>query len=200
MLCMISCCAWSHVYVISFTIIVSVCSTVCNVTYTISCVENVTWLALGNIMLSVVEGWIARKTTCIHTYMSTCPIQPSINGGSCHRSQGWAPATNMLTRNRLLKEPELTLQKAIDICRANEATVTQMKSLATNTHDEPADILMCVKRNNCVTNVETGIPDSKPVQLLIQNATNVDTTTILLRCEQWQIKMLLNDQKTKFNP
>ena len=42
------------------------------------------------------------------------------------------------TRSRLLKEPDLTLQKAMDICRANEATVTQMKSFTTL--DEPTDI------------------------------------------------------------
>ena len=35
------------------------------------------------------------------------------------------------TCSRLLKEPYLTLQKAIDICRANEATTKQMKSFAT---------------------------------------------------------------------
>ena len=44
------------------------------------------------------------------------------------------------TRSRLLKEPDLTLQKAIDICRANEAALTQMKSFATNAHDTLADI------------------------------------------------------------
>jgi len=42
------------------------------------------------------------------------------------------------TRSRLLKEPDLTLQKAMDICRANEATVTQMKSFTTL--DKPTDI------------------------------------------------------------
>ena len=31
------------------------------------------------------------------------------------------------TRSRLLREPDLSLQKALDICRANEATTTQMK-------------------------------------------------------------------------
>ena len=33
------------------------------------------------------------------------------------------------TRSRLLREPDLSLQKALDICRANEATTTQMKLL-----------------------------------------------------------------------
>ena len=33
------------------------------------------------------------------------------------------------TRSRLLREPDLSLQKALDICRANEATKTQMKLL-----------------------------------------------------------------------
>ena len=32
------------------------------------------------------------------------------------------------TRSRLLREPDLTLQKALDICRANEITTVQMKS------------------------------------------------------------------------
>ena len=34
------------------------------------------------------------------------------------------------TRTRLLKEGELTLQKALNICRANEATSTQLKTLS----------------------------------------------------------------------
>lgn len=33
------------------------------------------------------------------------------------------------TRSRLLREADLTLETAINICRANEATVTQMKML-----------------------------------------------------------------------
>ena len=44
------------------------------------------------------------------------------------------------TRSRLLKEPDPTLQKAIDICRANEATTKQMKSFATASMDETTDI------------------------------------------------------------
>ena len=34
---------------------------------------------------------------------------------------------------RLLKESELTLQAALNICRANKATSSQLKSLSTNT-------------------------------------------------------------------
>jgi len=37
------------------------------------------------------------------------------------------------TRSRLLREPNLSLAKALDICRANEAISTQMKHLATAT-------------------------------------------------------------------
>ena len=44
------------------------------------------------------------------------------------------------TRSRLLKEPDLNLQKAIDICRANEATITQMESFVSTTTDEMTDI------------------------------------------------------------
>ena len=44
------------------------------------------------------------------------------------------------TCSRLLKEPDLTLQKAIDICRANEATTLQMKSFAAATTDEMTDV------------------------------------------------------------
>ena len=43
------------------------------------------------------------------------------------------------TRSRLLREPDLTLQKAIDICRANETTSSQMKSFTNDqTNDLPA--------------------------------------------------------------
>ena len=44
------------------------------------------------------------------------------------------------TRSRLLKDPDLNLQKAIDICRANEATITQMKPFVSTTTDEMTDI------------------------------------------------------------
>ena len=37
-------------------------------------------------------------------------------------------------RSRLLREPDLTLQKAVDICRANETTTSQMKFFA---NDQP---------------------------------------------------------------
>ena len=40
------------------------------------------------------------------------------------------------TRSRLLKEANLTLQGAIDICRADETTSTRMKSLATASTNE----------------------------------------------------------------
>ena len=36
------------------------------------------------------------------------------------------------TRSRLLREAELTLERTVDICRANEATATQMKKLGEN--------------------------------------------------------------------
>ena len=36
------------------------------------------------------------------------------------------------TRSRLLREPDLTLQRAEEICRTNELTTTQMKSLGTS--------------------------------------------------------------------
>ena len=44
------------------------------------------------------------------------------------------------TCSRLLKEPDFTLQNAINICRANEATAKQMKSFANSTADEATDI------------------------------------------------------------
>lgn len=36
---------------------------------------------------------------------------------------------NAQVRARLLREPDLTLTKAVDICRANEATQSHMKAL-----------------------------------------------------------------------
>ena len=48
------------------------------------------------------------------------------------------------TRSRLLRDPELTLKKALDICRSNEATRTQVKVLSTasavSTTTDPTDI------------------------------------------------------------
>ena len=43
-------------------------------------------------------------------------------------------------RTRLLKDSELTLQKELDICRANEATTSQLKILSLGaTNKEPVD-------------------------------------------------------------
>ena len=53
------------------------------------------------------------------------------------------------TRSRLLKEPDLNLQKTIDICRANEATITQMKSFVSTTTDEMTDI-HCIRSDRQV--------------------------------------------------
>ena len=44
------------------------------------------------------------------------------------------------THARLLKDSELTLQKALDICRANETTTSQLKTLSSGaTKKEPVD-------------------------------------------------------------
>ena len=47
---------------------------------------------VGNIVLGVVEGWIATKTV----YAYNVKLNPQQMVGSCHQSQGWAPATNMV--------------------------------------------------------------------------------------------------------
>ena len=52
------------------------------------------------------------------------------------------------TRAKLLKESELTLQKALDICRANEATTSQLKTLsshATNKESVEQEVLAIQK-------------------------------------------------------
>ena len=51
-------------------------------------------------------------------------------------------------RSRPLKEPALTLDGAIDICRAEEATAARMKSLATgerNPSDKDLDLKLLTK-------------------------------------------------------
>ena len=53
------------------------------------------------------------------------------------------------TRTRLLKDSELTLQKALDICRANEATTSQLKTLsscATNKESVDQELFTVQKR------------------------------------------------------
>ena len=70
--------------------------------------------------------------------------------------------TDDRTRSRLLREPDLTLQKALDICRANEATATQMKLLtsgggASAEASGIADIdLHTVERSKAQTNKQCG--------------------------------------------
>ena len=60
------------------------------------------------------------------------------------------------TRARLLKESELTLQTALNICRANEATSSQLKSLSTSATSKEAqqDVFAVQKRH----------PSEKPKQ------------------------------------
>ena len=66
------------------------------------------------------------------------------------------------TRSRLLKEATLTLDVAIDICRADEATTTRMKSLATgerNASDKDLDMkLLNRETERPRTNVRQGQP------------------------------------------
>ena len=52
------------------------------------------------------------------------------------------------TRSRLLQEVDLTLERAIDICRANEATITQMKKLGENSARSLSTNLMEIRRYN----------------------------------------------------
>ena len=54
------------------------------------------------------------------------------------------------SRSRLLKEPDLNLWKSIDICRANKATSTQVKSFIPTTTDEVIGI-HCIRgdRQSC---------------------------------------------------
>ena len=85
-------------------------------------------------------------------------------------------------RSRLLKEPDLTLQKAIDIGRANEATVTQMKSFATNIHSKPADIHGVCKDKQACDRCGNWHTRQQMCPALEQNAANVGVRTILLRC------------------
>ena len=55
-------------------------------------------------------------------------------------------------RARLLQESELTLKKAIDICRATEVSLEQAKSV-TSTQEEMSPKINAVKRDqqNCPT-------------------------------------------------
>ena len=50
------------------------------------------------------------------------------------------------TRSRLLKESDLTFQKALDICRANEATVSQLKCFRASNPTTEHDVHQIQKR------------------------------------------------------
>lgn len=52
------------------------------------------------------------------------------------------------TRARLLKEGDLTLQKALDICRANEATSTQLKTLSNTTNKETQQEVLAIQKRH----------------------------------------------------
>ena len=77
------------------------------------------------------------------------------------------------TRARLLKEGDLTLQKALDICRANEATSTQLKTLSSTTNKETqhatgspchSNKVKVINPNLNVTNVEINTIATNPAQ------------------------------------
>ena len=81
--------------------------------------------------------------------------------------------------SRLLREADLPLQKALDICRASEATTTQMKSL-TSEHDIPTTGIETIAKNQQqnleplrVADVEDNIHNNSAL-LSVLNVINVD--------------------------
>ena len=77
-------------------------------------------------------------------------------------------------QSRLLKEPDLNLQKAIDICRANEAKSAQLKSFISTTADSTTDEVVGIHRIRCDRQScdRCGTVHNKP---WVPNVTNMDT-------------------------
>ena len=75
------------------------------------------------------KGLKTKAQTCKFANLKDSLIRDRICGIICDRIQA-----------RLLKDSKLTLQKALDICRANEATTSQLETLSSGaTNNEPVD-------------------------------------------------------------
>ena len=91
--------------------------------------KNVTWERhVFNTRNQQIGETIDQYVTDLKTKAKTCEFGTLTD--SLIRDRIVCGIINDQTRGRLLREPELTLQKALDICRTNEITTVQMKSLA----------------------------------------------------------------------
>ena len=115
------------------------------------------------------------------------------------------------TRSRLLKQAKLTLPSALDICRADEATVLQLKSMSSvaTTATPPVDgaevkLLSRQKEikpqglssNEGADTVEVDTNHTKNAVHVVLNATNVVDETTSLKCADQEAQEL-NPQKSR---
>ena len=107
--------------------------------YCISC-KNVTWQRhLFNTRNQLMGKSFDQYLTDLKTKAKSCKFHDLKDG--LIRDRIVCGILCDKTQNRLFRETDLTLQKATDICRANEVTSTQMKSLdESGITTEPADI------------------------------------------------------------
>ena len=90
--------------------------------------KNVTWERhVFNTRNQQVGETIDRCVTDLKTKVRSCEF--GVLTDSLIKDRIVCGILDDRTRSRLLREPDLSLQKALDICRANEATTTQMKLL-----------------------------------------------------------------------
>ena len=101
--------------------------------------KNITWERhVFNTRNQEVGETIDQYVTELKTKATTCEFGTLKD--SLIRDRIVCGKTSDKTRCRLLRETDLTLEKAIEICRANEATATQMKTLgASNVTNPTAD-------------------------------------------------------------
>jgi len=106
------------------------------------------------------------------------------------------------TRARLLKESELTLQGALNICRANEATKSQLKTLSSNAtlKETQEEVLAIQKRlvtnqNLYVTDVGITTTNTNSAQHKVRNVTTVVERITFLKCVE-AVLLQSNERKS----
>ena len=91
-------------------------------------------------------------------------------------------------RNMLLREGDITLQRTVKVCRANETMKLQLKSMShtTTTDSNTEREIHCIKAsqwqtqlNQIVADVAINTQSTKPVLHMVQNATGVAVRTTL---------------------
>ena len=110
------------------------------------------------------------------------------------------------TRARLLREPNLSLERPIDICRANKATIAQLKRLGTNVTTKELTEIQAIQRKlnedktgNCLANGVEADTHVSFSQHKVLNATGVGEEITLPKFVIPSLKINLGQEYMKLS-